>query len=173
VTDQDDVYERMIKPIEDQMIRSVWRVVRNSEDVNDAFQDALAGIWKRWGRIQNHANPRALILRICIHAAYDNLRRKARERKSEALEAMIADPAGGAADRIEAEERKTALCAAISRLPKTQGLAVHLRFIEEQSYEAIARALGCREISARKLVSRAVKKLRMILQRQTNEISVL
>ncbi len=175
MTDQQDAYERFIRPIEDQMIRSVWRIIRNSDDVDDAFQDALARIWKQWDRIQRHANPQALILRICIHAAYDSLRRKARDRKAEALHAIdeiIAARKIGSLDPVAAAQRKAALCAAISRLPKNQGLAVHMRFIEEQPYEAIARALGCREVSARKHVSRAVRKLQHIFPRQTDGISI-
>ena len=175
MTDQQDAYERFIRPIEDQMIRSVWRIIRNSDDVDDAFQDALARIWKRWDRIQRHSNPRALILRICINAAYDSLRRKARDRKIEALEAvgeMISAGPSESPDPFAADERKAALCTAISRLPKNQGLAVHMRFIEELPYEAIAQALGCREVSARKHVSRALSKLQMILPQQTGRISI-
>lgn len=176
MTDQQDAYERFIRPIEDQMIRSVWRIVRNTDDVDDAFQDALSKIWKRWDRIQRHSNPRALVLRICINAAYDSLRRKTRDRKIEELQAvgeMIPNPAVGRPDSVAVDEMKAALCAAISRLPKNQGLAIHMRFIEELPYEAIAQALGCREVSARKHVSRAVRKLQVLLPQQANEFSSL
>jgi len=168
VTNPADDYERLIKPIEDRMIRSVWRIVRNSEDVDDAFQEGLARIWRRWERIRRHPNPQALILRIGINAAYDCLRRKARCRKAEALgdigEMRLVQPDEGSA-AFGTEESRAALCAAISRLPKNQGLAVHMRFIEEQSYEAIAGALGCRETAARKHVSRGIKKLKDLLPR--------
>ena len=156
------------------MIRSVWRIIRNADEVDDAFQDALANIWKRWDRIRRHPNPQALILRICINAAYDSLRRKARDRKVEALETVretVFSPAGESREAEEIEKRKAVLCAAISRLPKNQSVAVHMRFIEEQPYAAIAKVLGCREVSARKHVSRAVRKLRMVLPRQAETVS--
>ncbi len=148
VTDQDEAYERLIRPIEDRMIRSVWRIIRNADDVDDAFQDALARIWRQWRRIQRHANPEALILRICINAAYDSLRRKARESEDggavnlSKISTLV--PRGARLTRLPADERKASLCAAISRLPKNEGLAIHLRYIEEQPYEEIARALACR-----------------------------
>lgn len=166
VTDQDEAYERLIRPIEDRMIRSVWRIIRNADDVDDAFQDALARIWRQWRRIQRHANPEALILRICINAAYDSLRRKARDRKTEALQSIEninVGSEGREIDSVAADERKASLCAAISRLPKNEGLAIHLRYIEEQPYEEIARALACRPVLARKRVSRAIRKLQGIL----------
>jgi len=68
-------YERLIKPIEDQMIKSVWRITCNSSDAEDAFQDALMKIWKHIKKIQRHPNPHALILRICANSAYDILKK--------------------------------------------------------------------------------------------------
>jgi DNA-directed RNA polymerase specialized sigma24 family protein len=37
----DDFYGRFIEPIEDRMIRSVWRITRNAQDAEDAMQAAL------------------------------------------------------------------------------------------------------------------------------------
>ena len=77
-----NVYENLIGPIEQQMMRSVWRITRDPDDADDALQEALERIWTRLSRIQRHANPRALILRICVNAAYDVLRRNARIREA-------------------------------------------------------------------------------------------
>jgi len=79
--DRQREYERLIAPIEDRMMRAVWRVSRNPADTEDAFQEALLTIWKRWDRIRAHPNPHALIVHICINAAYDGLRRKTRQGK--------------------------------------------------------------------------------------------
>ena len=45
------LYQRIIQPLEEQMIRSIWRIVRNADDADDVLQDALAVIWKRLDRI--------------------------------------------------------------------------------------------------------------------------
>jgi len=34
-------YDRIMRPIEDCMIRSIWRIVRNAQDAEDAMQDSL------------------------------------------------------------------------------------------------------------------------------------
>ena len=39
----DDFYARFIEPIEDRMIRSVWRITRNVQDAEDAMQNAVLG----------------------------------------------------------------------------------------------------------------------------------
>lgn len=62
MNDRQPEYQRLLAPIEDQMMRAVWRVVRDPSDTEDAFQEALLRIWKRWDRICTHPNPHALIL---------------------------------------------------------------------------------------------------------------
>jgi Sigma-70 region 2 len=56
----DDFYERFIEPIEDRMIRSVWRITRNAQDAEDAMQTALLVMWKRRDRVAGHAAPPAI-----------------------------------------------------------------------------------------------------------------
>ena len=51
MNDSDQFYRRFIEPIEDRMIRSVWRVTRDAVDADDAMQDALLAVWRHRGRI--------------------------------------------------------------------------------------------------------------------------
>ncbi len=81
MNDRQREYERLIAPIEDRMMRAVWRISRDPGDAEDAFQEALLTVWKWWDRIRAHPNPHPLVLHICIHAAYDVLRRKVRQGK--------------------------------------------------------------------------------------------
>jgi DNA-directed RNA polymerase specialized sigma24 family protein len=43
----DELYERLISPIEKRMIGIVARIVRDPEDAADVFQDVLALIWAK------------------------------------------------------------------------------------------------------------------------------
>ena len=65
MNDRQQEYERLIAPIEVRMMRTVWRISRDPNDAEDAFQEALLTVWKRWDRIVTHSNPHALILHIC------------------------------------------------------------------------------------------------------------
>lgn len=155
-------YETLIGPIEDRMIRTVWRIVRDADDADDALQEALATIWKRLGRIRRHPNPHALILRICVNSAYDLLRRRARYIRREELKAIpeaLADPAPSVAKRLSDRETQAEILATIGRLPRKQGEAVLMRFVQELPYSDIAEALGCREVTVRKHVARARARL--------------
>lgn len=149
---QRGLYEKLILPIEGQMIRCVWRVVRNAADAEDAFQDALATIFKRIDQIEHHPNPPALILRICANAAYDSLRRSVTRRKHETLGAVTvdsADPAPGTVEKLVGKEQRKAVLQAISRLPRRQAEAVLLRLVFNLSYGDIAQAMECEEATVR------------------------
>jgi RNA polymerase sigma-70 factor (ECF subfamily) len=161
-----DEYQRLIQPIERQMVGAVWRVVRNEDDFDEAFQEATLKIWKHLGKIRRHPNPHALILRICINAAYDVLRRRIRIRRRELLDTMSPEPASplpNGTDDVEARHKRDQLLAAIAGLPPKQARSVLLRYMEGLSYEEVAAALGCREATARVHVSRACRKLRELL----------
>ena len=41
----DDVFEKLISPIENRMIGVVWRIVLDPDEAEDVFQDVLAIIW--------------------------------------------------------------------------------------------------------------------------------
>ena len=159
-------YERLIKPIEDRMIRTVWRIVLNSDDADDAFQDALMIIWKKLNKIRRHPNPHALILRVCANSAYDILRRKARYSKREELDSIsseFADIKPAVDEEFSNRENQKEILFAISKLSRNQAVAVTMRFIQELPYSDIADALGCRKVTARKHVTRAREKLQKLL----------
>jgi len=159
-------YERLIAPIEDRMMRAVWRVLRDSDDADDAFQEALLKVWKRWDRIVTHPNPHALILQICIHAAHDVLRnklRRGRRLEAAAIPEDIPDPSASAVQTISGAEQDAAVLRAIGNLPNKQARAILLHAVEEVPYNAIAAAMNCRESTVRKHVARARTKLRVLL----------
>lgn len=159
-------YESLIRPIEEKMIRSVWRIVRDPDDFEDAFQEALATVWKRLDKIRRHPNPQALILRICVNAAYDVLRKKARLRRREALAEIpenIPDQTPSTVERLAGEGDQREILAAIGQLPRAQAEAVLMRFVQEMSYPEIAQALGCTESAARQSIFRARGRLGALL----------
>jgi RNA polymerase sigma factor (sigma-70 family) len=167
MNDQRPEYERLIAPIEDRMIRSVWRIVRDPTDAEDALQDALLTVWKRWGQVRRHPNPHALVLRICINAAHDMLRRKARGLKRLDVGAIPQDiPASSPSviQEISGADQSTQVLQAIGCLSKNQAQAILMHAVEEIPYSDIAVAMDCREVTVRKHVARARNKLRALLR---------
>ena len=166
MNDRHRQYERLIAPIEDRMMRAVWRVVRDPNDVEDAFQEALLTVWKRWDRICRHPNPQALVLQISINAAHDALRRKLRQGRwleTDVIPEDIPDSSPSAAQDISGVEQETQVLRAIGLLPKNQARAILMHAVEEIPYGDVAAAMDCREATVRKHVARARAKLRSLL----------
>jgi RNA polymerase sigma-70 factor, ECF subfamily len=161
-----ETFDRVLEPIKGRMIRSIWRVVRDPHDAEDAMQNALSTIWKRWKFVFSHPNPQAVILKICIDAAYDHARRRYRDRRERESLSESTGPADASRtppQLVQDTELHHELMSAIERLPRNQAIATLLRFVEGQSYGEIAAALGCSEVTARKHISRARSRLKAAL----------
>jgi RNA polymerase sigma-70 factor, ECF subfamily len=163
VIDDRTIYDELIAPMEATMARSIWRVVRNADLAEDSLQDALAVIWKKRFQICRHPNPPALILKICLNAAYDSLRKLERMRRQTDLSQLdnAPIPPERSADRdLEIKEIEEQVQQAIRRLPRKRALAVMMRLIQEESFEAIAQALDCSEVTVRIHISKGRAQLR-------------
>jgi len=157
------LYERLIAPVESQMMRTIWRIVRHDQLAEDTLQDALAIIWQKRSRIRHHPNPQALILKICLNCAYDSLRRQSRQHRQQSLAGLTssADQEVGKniSQELELKQAADEVLNAIGRLPRSQALAVLMRIVQRQPYEDIARTMGCSETTVRIHVSRGRKRL--------------
>lgn len=147
------------------MIGSIARILRDRQDAEDAMQNALATIWRSWGRVMKHPNPEVLIIRICLDASCDMLRRRIREQRH--VQKVRAQTELGGMLSPEAElyrhEIYAEVTSAIGRLPRKQALATLLRIVQNQSYAEIALALGCGQATARKHVERGRERLKKML----------
>jgi RNA polymerase sigma factor (sigma-70 family) len=162
-------YDVLVRPMEGRMMRSIWRIVRQREAAEDALQDALTVIWKKRNAVALHPKPEALILRIAVSAAYDAVR-KSRRRLRHEIPGLSDERADGAAppvsQRAEDRDLRAAILEAIGHLPRRQATAVLLRVVEEQSYEDIARVMGCSESTVRVNVMRGRERLASRLARE-------
>ncbi len=166
MNDDTHLYERLVQPVEDQMMRSIWRIVRNPEDAKDALQDALAAIWKRLDRVRRHPNPHALILKICADSAYDTLRKRMRRstRETSSQPPEIASGAESLApEQLIEQQEEEEILSAITQLPRNQAVCVLMRFVQERSYQDISEAVGCSPTTARIHVTRGRAKLQGVL----------
>jgi len=162
VEDSERIFQELVAPIESRMMRSIWRVVRNSELAEDTLQEALTIIWKKAGKVRRHPNPQALILKICLNAACDALRRHKRFLSHESISILNNTPGRPDQEAIHtlaAEDMKHEVLRAIARLPRKQALAVLMRVMHEEPFEVIASTLGCSEVTARIHVSKGRARL--------------
>jgi RNA polymerase sigma-70 factor (sigma-E family) len=123
----------------------------------DVTQEVLVRAQLKWARIGRLDAPEAYVRRMVVNEFLSWRRRRAASPLSrEALEAM----AGSVPDHGASWGERDAVWQLIATLPARQRAAVALRFYEDMSYEEIAEVLGCRAVTARSQVSRALQTLR-------------
>ena len=123
----------------------------------DVTQEVLVRAQQRWGRIAGLDAPEAYVKRMVVNEFLSwRRRRSARPVTRESLEAA----AGSVPDHGASWGERDAMWRLIATLPAKQRAAVALRFYEDMSYDEIADALGCRAVTARSHVSRALLALR-------------
>ncbi len=159
-------YEQLIAPIETRMMRTIWGIVRDADAARDALQEALAAIWRRWDRLQRHPNAEALVMRMCVNAAYDALRRKQRRLRwfgSTDVPVDARDARPSPLQALTGAEQQARVRRAIASLPRNQAAAIVMHAVEDIPYDQVAAAMGCREVTVRTHVARARARLRALL----------
>ena len=121
------------------------------QDGEDVLHDALLRALRAYPRLAHGEHLRAWLYRITTHAAYDHHTRRARRR-----EVLVGAPP----DAAVPEEADDAFEALIADLPDGARGALTLRFVDDLSYDDIARRLDCSPEAARQRVSSAIQTLR-------------
>jgi RNA polymerase sigma-70 factor (sigma-E family) len=126
----------------------------------DVTQEVLARAQQKWARIGRLDAPEAYVRRMVVNEFLSWRRRRAASPLSrESLEVL----AGSVPDHGSSWGDRDAVWQLIATLPAKQRAAVALRFYEDMSYEEIGEVLGCRAVTARSQVSRALQTLRETL----------
>ena len=125
------------------------RVLGNTDDAEDAVQDAMIKVWKNIGRFEGRAAFSTWLHRIAINAALDRLRRRGSghfaadapdEHPQEAAEATMPETP----ERIYARaETAVVVRRAMEQLSDTHGEALRLCDLEGESYATIAEVTAC------------------------------
>ena len=127
---------------------------------DDLVQEALAKAYSHWRKVQRADNPSAYVRRILINEARRGWRRKR----------VTVYPDAGATDITVADMshevvNRADLLQALQSLPARQRATVVLRFLEGLSERETAAALGCSEGTVKSQTSRALIKLKSVLNR--------
>jgi RNA polymerase sigma-70 factor (sigma-E family) len=124
------------------------------DDAEDLVQTTLIRLARHWPRALD--NPDAYARRVLVNLASDHSRR--RRRHPERLGA-VPETATDAAPVPPADE----LLAALRSLPQRQRATVVLRFWDDLSVAETARLLGCSEGTVKSTTSKALTRLRSVL----------
>jgi RNA polymerase sigma-70 factor (sigma-E family) len=128
---------------------------------DDLVQEALAKAFSHWRKVRRAENPSAYVRRILINESRSRWRRD--QHVTVHSDAGVLDVA--VADMSEPVVNRAELLQALQSLSARQRATVVLRFLEGLSERETAAALGCSEGTVKSQTSRALIKLKSVLNR--------
>ena len=140
------------------MLGLARRILGNTADAEDVAQEAMLRVWTHAPRWQPLAAFRTWLTRVVVNLCLDRKRRA----RWVALEAAgeLVDPAPGAAETAEHDEREQQLAVAIAELPARQRAAIVLTYSEGMSNAQVADILGTSVSAVETLLVRGKQNLR-------------
>jgi RNA polymerase sigma-70 factor (sigma-E family) len=136
------------------LLRTAVLLLGDRNDAEDLLQTALLRVARHWSRALE--NPDAYTRRVLVNLAHDHARR--RRRHPESLNGVPDGPS----PQIASEGRDE-LLSALRALPERQRATIVLRFWEDLSVAETAALLGCSEGTVKSATSKALARLRDVL----------
>lgn len=159
-------FERIYLAHRQAMYYAAFRILQDVHEAEDAVHQAFLRVIGRMEKIDETDchKTRAYLVIITENVAIDLYRRRRRLVSWEDLEEMFP----GQPD--EAAEEKDAIIQAIRKLPVPYAAVLKLRYAHGHSMEEIAEELGISETNVRQRISRAKKKLQILLEAEGVQI---
>jgi len=148
-----DGFRAFVEARSSALMRSGWLLTGDWMSAEDLVQTALAAAWPKWGSVRQA--PEAYVRKIMVNTF---LRWRQRRWTGETPTANLPDRAYG--DVFAQVDSRTALTAALDRLPPRQRAVVVLRYFADMSEAQTAEAMGCSVGAVKSQASKALAKLR-------------
>jgi RNA polymerase sigma-70 factor (ECF subfamily) len=141
----------LLKGLRPRAMAVAMRVLRNSDDAEDAVQDAFVKIWRSFRRFEGRSSFATWVHRIVMNASLDVLRRAGARYETQARTSaqpetvQEVEPVNERTPESDFVELETQMLVrgAIARLPLMHRQAVELRELEDCSYQEMADIIHC------------------------------
>lgn len=157
--DAEHDFRAFVQGIAASLHRTAYLLCGDWHLADDLVQETLAKAYSHWDKVQRADSPSAYVRRILINESRRNWRRNPHitvPPDADMAELTVADMSDELVNRAE-------LLQALRSLPVRQRATVVLRFLEGLSERETAAALGCSEGTVKSQTSRALNKLKSVL----------
>ena len=161
-------YERLIDRYEQRIFGFFWRLVADAEEARDCTQETFLRLWKGRRRYSPSGKFSSYLFQIAKnHLLNERHKQQSRVKVegcyADSQESSVSRHAPDASDELLANELRTAVCEAISRLPKEHRLVWVLSEHQGMSYKEIGQILNCSPATVCSRKAEAVEQLQVIL----------
>lgn len=168
-----NTFKNAIWPIRDKLYRFALRIVKNTAEAEDVVQDVFSKLWRTRNNWDQIDNLEAWSMRMTKNMALDHLRSR-HYRRTEGVEALeqLSGESVTPQEQVEHQDAMTHIKQLIAALPESQRLVIHLREIEQMSYQEICDLLDMPMSQVKTNLFRARNKLKTaLLKRESYGIS--
>nr|WP_026262270.1 sigma-70 family RNA polymerase sigma factor [Spirosoma panaciterrae] len=154
-------FKQRILPVQGRLFRLAQLFLRNREEAEDALQDVLLRLWTNRQQLEAYTSIEALAVQMTKNLCLDRLKAHARRKYTDestllGIQAEDASPYR----QVEVADSADLMRTLIDDLPDQQKLILHLRDVEEYSFEEIEQVTGVSINNIRVILSRARQRLR-------------
>ena len=157
-------FEQFVADSTDSLLRTAYLVVGDLAESEDLVQECFVIVAKRWPRVRSMEHPRAYARRVLLNLALDGSARRSRRRleleQADTIDERFDERSSG---ELTAVDTRSALVAALARLPPRQRAVLVLRYFEDLSESETAAALQCSVGTVKSTASRALARLQSTL----------
>ena len=153
-------FENMVLPFKNKMYRLALRIVGNTQEAEDVVQEVMIKLWKKKDYLKTVTNLEAWCMTLTKNEAIDTTRSKHKRTVGLDTQYDMKDRGADAQRIMETTETLNTVKRFIDALPEKYKLVVHLRDIEEMSYDEIAAVTSYSKEQVKVYLHRGRKKLR-------------
>lgn len=161
-----DAYAELVRSHQRLAFHAAWVITRSPHDAEEAVQDGLFKAYRALGRFRVGEPFRPWLLRIVTNEAYTLTRGRSRRSvlQSRARAAAREEWAPPPEDSAATAQASAGLARALEALPERDRQIITCRYLLELSEEETAIALRCRRGTVKSRTSRALDRLRALVE---------
>jgi RNA polymerase sigma-70 factor (ECF subfamily) len=163
-------FKSLVLPSKGKLYRIALSLLASREEAEDTLQDVFLKLWHMRAKLSQYNSIEALAVTMTKNLCFDKLRsykhRKQDEGELENLPIKATRP--NPAVRMELSESSAEIHRLIQELSEQQQLVMHLRDIEQYSYDEIEKMTGLKRNAIRVNLSRARKNVREAYLKKQN-----
>jgi len=161
-------FKHFIIPVQSKLYRLAKTMLNDPEEAEDAVQEVLLKLWTRRGMLDNYRSIEALAMIITKNLCLDKLKSNYHQKTMGMDGKEVHADTGTPYHTTELSDSVNMIHRLLGQLPEQQRLVMHLRDIEEYSYEEIEKITGMCVNNIRVTLSRARKSVRENFKKLNN-----
>jgi RNA polymerase sigma factor (sigma-70 family) len=154
-------FTQLVLPTQGRLFRLAKLFLRNREEAEDALQDVLLKLWTNRQQLESYQSIEAFAVQVTRNLCLDKLKSKAYQTTTGEVELHeLGEESASPYQQTELSDSAALMRQLIDALPEPQKLILHLRDVEEYTFEEIEQVTGMNINNIRVILSRARKEVR-------------